>query len=481
MQTTLSRDATISGRRPRRARSLTLAVVLVALLSGCAYVPQQRVAPGEAPVLLGPAVRDNVTPMESVLACFADHVAASERPPLVISVGDVKDYTGKYSVNEGNAITQGGALMVYSALGKMAGAVRVAERFDPVIAERELGYADRRQLGDGQSHRLGNNGSAQVVPWLPYFGGSIHRSDYYIVGGITELNYNINSGGAEFAKNQAGAKARTFTASVGVDLRIVDTRSLVVHRTVSLTKQFHGYEVGINVFRFFGSDLFDLDVGAKGQEPLQFGIRTALEEGVVRLLGTVTEVDAEPCLTLRPGAGAPLPTAAAETLRRVPNPKVQPVAVRLAAPAVTGAVNAAGGGAGTGAAIGGAGTAAQVGFDVGSSALGGGALASVDQIAAAARQGSTDFALVARDTENWDARRRDALTNERIAAVTTALASRGIAPGAIAVTWRPDAADSGIHRADSGLQFIARLRVQGAASTPRIERPTGGSADSSNK
>ena len=151
--------------RARLGRLAGLAATLV-ILSGCAYVPQQRVAEGEAPVLLGPTVRDNVTPMEGVLACFADHVAASQRPPLVISVGDVKDYTGKYSVNEGNAITQGGALMVYSALGKMAGAVRVAERFDPVIAERELGYADRRQLGDGQTHRLGTNGSAQIVPCL---------------------------------------------------------------------------------------------------------------------------------------------------------------------------------------------------------------------------------------------------------------------------------------------------------------------------
>lgn len=464
----MSERASARARVPTRAMpALGLSVALL-VLSGCAYVPQQRMAPGEAPVLLGPTVRDNVTPMEGVLACFADHVAASQRAPLVVSVGDVKDYTGKYSVNEGNAITQGGALMVYSALGKMAGAVRVAERFDPVIAERELGYADRRQLGDGQSHRLGSNGSAQIVPWMPYFGGSIHKSDYYIVGGITELNYNINSGGAEFGKNQVGAKARTFTTSVGVDLRIVDTRSLVVLKTVSLTKQFHGYEVGVNVFRFFGSDLFDLDVGAKGQEPLQFGIRTALEEGVVRLLGPVTEVDAEPCLTLRPGAGAPLPTAAAETLRKVPNPKAQPVAHWPAG--ASGAVNAGGNAS---ASAGSGGVVSPIGFEVGSAALGGGALANVDQIAAAARKGAADFALVARDTENWDSRRRDALTDERITAVTTALASRGIAPGAITVIWRPDAADSSIHRADSGLQYIARLRVQGAAETTQIARPPG--------
>lgn len=212
-------------------RTLSAAAALAAL-AGCVTVPQERVAPREAPIVLGPAVRDNVTPMEAVLACYGDHVAATAKPPVVVSVGDVKDYTGKYSINEGNAITQGGALMVYSALGKLGGAVQVAERFDPVIAERELGYADRRQLGDGRSHQLAGPAGNQVVPWLPYFGGSINKSDYFIVGGITELNYNINSGGAEFAVSQVGVKARTFSQSVGVDLRIVDTRTLMIVKTI---------------------------------------------------------------------------------------------------------------------------------------------------------------------------------------------------------------------------------------------------------
>ena len=38
----------------------------------------------------------------------------------------------------------------------------------------------------------------------------------------------------------------------------------MVAKTVSLTKQFSGYEVGFNIFRFFGSHLFDINLGAKG-------------------------------------------------------------------------------------------------------------------------------------------------------------------------------------------------------------------------
>jgi curli biogenesis system outer membrane secretion channel CsgG len=199
--------------------------------------------------------------------------------------------------------------MVASALGKLGASVRLAERFDPTIAERELGYTDRRQLGDGTPHALG--GGASPVPWLPYFGGSIAASDYYIIGGITELNYDIRSGGIETRVGQVGPKARTYTQSVAIDLRIVDTRSLLVAKTVSLTKQFTGYEVGFNLFRFFGSELFDINLGAKGQEPLQLGIRTALEEATLRLVAAVAPVDSAPCLARQswfpPAAAPPAP------------------------------------------------------------------------------------------------------------------------------------------------------------------------------
>ncbi|MFM9927005.1 CsgG/HfaB family protein [Variovorax sp. H27-G14] len=468
--------------RSRSLARLAMAAAATAVLAGCVAAPQQRFAPGEAPVVLGPAVRDNVTPMEAVLACYADHIAATRRPPVVIGVGDVKDYTGKYSINEGNAITQGGALMVYSALGKLGGAVSIAERFDPVIAERELAYADRRQLGDGRAHQLGGPNGGQSVPWLPYFGGTINKSDYFIVGGITELNYNINSGGAEFAVNQVGVKARTFSQSVSVDLRIVDTKTLMVVRTVSLTKQFNGYEVGLNVFRFFGSKLYDVDIGAKGQEPVQMGVRAALEEGVVRLMAAVTQVDQRPCMAMRPGSGEPIALVPAEQLRKVDNPVDATVGgAAPAMPVAQGgvAVNAGGAGGAAGARL--TGTATQVPFDFGATTLGGSTLALIDQIAGSAKKGATDIVLVARDTENWDARKRDELTDQRIAAVTSALANRGVPPGAISVTWRPDAADTSIHRDGPGLQEIAKLRVGSpvvGGATPASPEPSAPSASS---
>ena len=287
-----------SRRSPRLVRAAASAALL-STLAGCSVatigVNTQRIAPGEVPMQIGTPVRSNVTPMEASLACFAKSLAASGRRPMVIGVGEIKDFTGRYSINEGNVVTQGGSLMLFSALGKLGGTVRIAERYDSTIADRELGYMDRRQLGNGEPHEV----NGQKVPWVPYYGGTIQVSDFYIAGGISEVNYNIRSGGAEASLNNIGMKRRTYTQSVAVDLRIVDTRSLLVVDALSLSKQFSGYEVGANTFRFFGLGLVDVNVGAKGQEPIQLGVRAAIEEAAIRLIGRVAGVDPAPCLALK--------------------------------------------------------------------------------------------------------------------------------------------------------------------------------------
>jgi curli biogenesis system outer membrane secretion channel CsgG len=437
-------------------------------VSGCAVLhpglATQRLAPGEVPTPLGPPVRDNRSPMEAALACFGDQLTAKGGPSRVIAVGDVKDYTGKYSISEGNAITQGGALMVYSALGKIGGPLMIAERFDPTIAERELGYTDRRQLGDGDVHEVNGN----RVPWLPYFGGTITKSKYYIVGGITELNYDIRSGGGEVGVNNIGAKARVFTQSVAVDLRIVDSRSLVVIKTVSLTKQFSGYEIGANVFRFFGTDLFDINIGAKGQEPLQLGIRTALEEATMRLVAAVEHVNPSMCMTQRLDT---IPDLSADQLRgRALRPStgvngaVAPAGDVKSGDVVsaTGSLNQPGATLNSLNAAGGApsGEALQIGFEFGDTVLMGGVQSVLDQIVQRATSAPVNVMIVAHDTENWDPAKRDSLLDQRLAVIISALTNRGVPPAGVTVTWRPDKADTSIHRDGPGKQEIARIQIR---------------------
>ncbi|MEZ0242934.1 MAG: CsgG/HfaB family protein [Sphingomonas sp.] len=414
-------------------RAATLAA-LAASLSGCLGLHAARLAPGEAPTLSGPPVRENSTPLDPAFACFARQVSAAGARAPVIAVGDVRDFTGKYSVSEGTAITQGGALMVASALGKLGGAVVMAERFDPAIAERELGYVDRRQLGDGQTHQVA--GGAAPVAWLPYFGGSIAASDYYIVGGITELNYNIRSGGAELRVGQVGPRARTYTQSVAIDLRIVDTRSLLVVRAISLAKQVTGYEIGFNTFRFFGSELFDINLGAKAQEPLQLGIRTALEEATLRLVGAVTRQDPSSCMG-KPAAG---PGAIA----------LEWAGLHDAGPLLAGHA--------AGAPVGQDSRVIAVAFEIDAPAPQA-AAELADRIARAARDGALELELIARDSEPTDPARRRALTDRRLAEVIGILRATGVSPDGIRLMWRPAPGDAALHRATPGFQRIARLHV----------------------
>ena len=281
-----------------------------ALLGGCvstADITTVETAPGEQPILATTKVAPNVTPLTPALRCFGSALAKSPRRGLSVAVGDIRDYTGKQTDGEGFAITQGGALMAYSALGQMSEGVRVHERFDTRIADAELAYSKSRQLGDGRSHTVEDpaTGEKSDVPWEPYFGGTILKSDYYIVGGITELNYNISSGGAELAIGGVGVKRRTYTTNVAIDLRIVSTESLRVHDTVTVQKQITGVEIDGDIYRFFNSELFDFNAGSKSQEPLQLAVRMAIEAATLELMSSISAVPTAPCLSQVAEAGKP--------------------------------------------------------------------------------------------------------------------------------------------------------------------------------
>jgi len=444
---------------PSRSRLAAGLAVLAALTtSACttpAHTTRQVVMPGETPVMMGSAVRDNLTPNEAALACFATLLWASKAPPITIAVGEVKDYTGRYSINEGNVVTQGGSLMLFSALGKLGGAVRVAERFDTSIAERELGYTDRRQLGNGEEQEV----NGKQVPWLPYYGGTIQASDYFIVGGITEVNFNIQSGGGEAGYDNVSFKGRTYTQSVAIDLRIVDTRTLTVIDAISLQKQFKGYEIGANIFRFFGLGLVDVNIGEKAQEPLQLGIRAAIEEGAIRLVSRVSGVEANSCLSLRTQQIQPVSArvqlADKMKAKTVTGPPAKPTARK---PAGSASLN---GGQDGGPSAGGA-EAEQlirIPFEVGEGQLNGTANRFVESAASAAAKGNVIIVLVARDTENFEPGKRSALIDQRVGSLQAALANRGIRPDAVTMIWRPGTTDQTIYRDVPGLQVIARLRI----------------------
>jgi curli biogenesis system outer membrane secretion channel CsgG len=449
----------LSARGPLPRRTMTLsALAATLLLSGCALPTYQqvRMADDEAPVMQGPGPRHNGTPLDNSFACLSHRIVEQRngRAPLSIAVGDIKDYTGKYSQGDGNVVTQGGSLMVYSALGKLGGAIDVRERFDTRVAELELAYTDRRQLGDGNQHALADEKGQRAVPWLPYYGGSILRSDYYIIGGLTEVNYNIQSGGIEAQVNQIGPRYRVFTMNVGADLRIVETKTLRVVRAVSLQKQIVGREIGAGIFRFFGSNLFDINAGSKDLEPVQLGVRTTLEQGVLELISTVTQTPAGPCMEgAKTAAGEPaaVPPTPVPAEPAAPVPAPVPAAAPVAAatepmPEKTKAAM----------------TSLDVVFEENNTRIAQQSATAAETVATRLRAGQgVRMALLARENENdQNPARRDALTDERLQALRAELAQHGIPPGQVQVLWRPTPGDTTVHRYGAGYRLLARLQVK---------------------
>jgi curli production assembly/transport component CsgG/holdfast attachment protein HfaB len=86
--------------------------------------------------------------------------------------------------------------------------------------------------------------------------------------------------------------------NVGVDLRLVDTRTMRVVDVVSYQKQILGREVGGGGFSFLGSNVIDISAGNGELEPLQLGVRSLIERASVEFMGNLYGLSPDPCLAM---------------------------------------------------------------------------------------------------------------------------------------------------------------------------------------
>jgi holdfast attachment protein HfaB len=251
---------------------------LVALsTSACTTIPSFNEA-DYVNALDGASVVENKTRYSQALTCLKPVVSAQGPAAKRFAVGRVNDFTGKEDLTNGKRITQGAALMVISALAKAG--VPMVERFDTSIADMELKYTDNKLITDEP-----NSSTHRKI-----FSGSLPGSDYHIVGGITEVNYNIRSGSLESSIRFFSAAARYFVMNVGIDLRVVNTKTLEVVNTQSLQKQIIGTELSGGYFRLFSDGLVDINAGERTQEPIQKAVRMVIEQAVFNIVSDLNNM-----------------------------------------------------------------------------------------------------------------------------------------------------------------------------------------------
>jgi curli production assembly/transport component CsgG/holdfast attachment protein HfaB len=276
--------------RKHLLKPLVLMVAAVAL-EGCISPTPDSVGRYTAPIGGAPVIA-NETPYSAALRCMGGFVA---QRPVRIAVGQIADYTGKAEADgSGRKVTAGAALMAMSALNKAS--VHLVERFDTSVAEMELKYANNKLIGDDQHPNPAPGDFRKIIA------GSIPGSDYYIVGGITELNFNIRSENANGNGGGTATNATTGTASgslyvmnVGLDLRLVNSTTLEVADVISYQKQIIGRQVSAGVFDFLGKNFFDVSVGESALEPIQLAVRSVIERATLEMITRIYRAPAGAC------------------------------------------------------------------------------------------------------------------------------------------------------------------------------------------
>jgi curli production assembly/transport component CsgG/holdfast attachment protein HfaB len=267
-------------------RSIGCVAAAAALLAGCASTSAGSSGHYAKPIGNAP-VTSIPTPYSTALYCLADYARRYILPSPRMAVGRISDYTGSISSDGGRQITQGASLMANTALAK-AGA-RIVERYDTSVSELELRYANNKLIGDDQP-----NGAPQDAAFRRILAGQVPGSDFYMVGGITEVNYNIRSGGFDIAGGEVEQNGgsgmltgKVFVMNVAIDLRLVQTTTLEVVDVVSYQKQIVGREVSAGVFDFLNGNVFDISAGTSGLEPVQLAVRALVERATVEFLANL--------------------------------------------------------------------------------------------------------------------------------------------------------------------------------------------------
>ena len=275
-----------AGSFSRRLRTAVAACAAAALLSGCVSTSAGPKGLYASPIGNAP-VTANPTPYSAALYCMADYARRYNLPSPRMAIGRIADYTGTVSADGGRQVTGGASLMAIAALAKSG--ARIVERYDTSVSEMELRYANNRLIGDD------GPGGADDVQYRRILAGSVPGSDFYIVGGITEVNYNIRSGGFDMAAGQATSQTPLSTAfagkayvmNIGIDLRLIQTTTLEVVDVVSYQKQIIGREISAGVFDFLDGNVFDISAGEGGLEPVQLAVRALIERATVEFMANL--------------------------------------------------------------------------------------------------------------------------------------------------------------------------------------------------
>lgn len=251
-------------------RTLKLATIALAItgLVGCASVrPGYEVGIKDEP-------KESVTIVKEI-----DTLPAPAGPKVAVAVYSFKDLTGQRKPSAtlslfSTAVTQGAESYLIKSLQEAGNRqwFTVVERanLDNLLKERQM-IKQTREIYEGAN--------AKMLPPLTLAG-------VILEGGIVDYNSNILTGGTGFAVLGIGPYTQYTQDQVVISLRLVSVQTGEVLTSVTIEKNLLSTMDGATAMKFYdqGRKSFEFDSSQSFNEPGNYALRSAIEQGIVELV-----------------------------------------------------------------------------------------------------------------------------------------------------------------------------------------------------
>jgi curli production assembly/transport component CsgG len=240
---------------------LCLGVLLPLLLVSCATVPPSNV---ESNAVLTPTTKITRDLLKLPLP----------KAKLTVAVYALRDQTGQYKPSPDSsystAVTQGAASMLVKALKDSGWYIPVErESLQNLLTERKVVRAIESP-----------NEKGKPLIELP----SLLPASLIMEGGVIAYESNVRTGGIGANYLAIGANSSYRVDQVTVSLRLVDVRTGQILSVVTVTKTIYSYQLSSSVYAFTSyQHLLQAETGFTSNEPIQMGVRQALEAAVIQL------------------------------------------------------------------------------------------------------------------------------------------------------------------------------------------------------
>jgi len=243
------------------------------MLGGCAMNPSLQILEDTA---------TSPTLQESPIQKRMEDVPPVDGPKITIAVYGFNDKTGQRKPSDmvaslSSAVTQGSEVWVIKALQDVGQGqwFQVVERvgMDNLIKERQL----IRQTREVYEKEL-PSGPTPLKPML--FAGLI------LEGGVVGYDSNTAVGGAGARYLGLGVQTEYRVDTVTVVMRLVSVSTGKVLMSIATEKTIASYRSGADIFKFFdlGTKLVETEAGFSVNEPVNYAVRAAVEQGVIELI-----------------------------------------------------------------------------------------------------------------------------------------------------------------------------------------------------